>query len=657
MFRQVIGLSALRANQVGMDVIAQNIANASTPGYHRQVAQFADLGSVERFDLQLGSGVGIKQIQQLRSSAVEQSITQNKSDAENVTNRLDTLQRIESLLTLRDNSLPNAVADFFNQLELLTTSPSDSVQRQSVIRSAGRMTAEFRNVETESRRITNNIDAEIRETVNQINGLAAELSDLGKKIQRAESRGLQPHDLRDQRDQLLNSLAELVDVQINPQPNSADTILVAQGSGLIGSTPPVFEAYLDSDGSVRMRQAGTTHALNVGGGQLAGLLHSRNEIVPDIREQLGDLARDLMHSIDRQHAQGLGTEGPVQFMHGSRVVSDPAVPLSEAETSFPVEAGILMVSVTDEATGTRTSVRLNIDPETDSLTDVAAAISGVANLQALVEPQTGQLSILAADGYRFDFAGRLPTAVETTTLTGTATPVVSGSYSGSTNDEYTFRINGTGVIGLTPGVSVDVFDSSGTLLSSQEVGAGYEPGSPLTIVNGISMRLGPGTVNDGESFGSSVIADSDTGGLLAALGLNSFFTGSQLNDLAVDPSLLADDALMSSSKTGEPGDSRMIRSLLEIRDAARNADESLTIEQSLASIIATVGSHTRELSQVANSLQLVSERLELERQHISGVDPNEELVQLIEFQRSFQAAANYISVVDDSMTELFRMIR
>ena len=82
--------------------------------------------------------------------------------------------------------------------------------------------------------------------------------------------------------------------------------------------------------------------------------------------------------------------------------------------------------MTDVTTGQRSLASVDIDPATDSLTDVAAAIDAIDHLQAFVDPQTGLLSIQSESGYAFDLVGRLETTPDTSAVTGTSNVSLGG---------------------------------------------------------------------------------------------------------------------------------------------------------------------------------------------------------------------------------------
>lgn len=94
-----IGLSALNAHQVALSVHGNNLANASTPGYHRQVVNLAGRPPLRSDNFSIGSGVEISSVQRLKSVAIEKSLLRNSSEAGFSQQSLDVAKQVESLLT------------------------------------------------------------------------------------------------------------------------------------------------------------------------------------------------------------------------------------------------------------------------------------------------------------------------------------------------------------------------------------------------------------------------------------------------------------------------------------------------------------------------------------------------------------------------------
>jgi flagellar hook-associated protein FlgK len=474
-------------------------------------------------------------------------------------------------------------------------------------------------------------------------------------LKKAEARDLTANDIRDRRDQLVNELAQLVDVHIEEQGPGQSVVIVGGGAALIGRNPLQLRVATDDDGNPTVIHEGIDEPLQLGGGQLAGLLAARNELLPGLSESLSTFVTGLITSVDAAHAAGVGASGPFELLLGGRGVSDTTLPLSEA-TSFDLQSGELFINVTDQGTGDVTLQRITFDPATDSLQDLAAIISSVANIQAVVDTQTGSLQIIAQPGFAFDFTGSLPAHPDTGGITGTTLPQFHGRYNGAANQELFFEVVGSGTVGVDAGLTLEVRNATGDLIGVHDIGADYEPESPLNLGDGISVSLSSGSVNNGDTFNTTAVAQSDTTGILTALGLNTFFVGSSMSDIAVNPALLNNPDLLASSKSGELGDNLNLQAMLATRDASLDVLGNQTIEQYFAGLLGNIGQQIQDLTLVAGNLELLGQHLEAERAAISGVDTNEELVHMLEFQRWFQAASRYIATMDETLDELFRII-
>jgi flagellar hook-associated protein FlgK len=650
------GLSALNTSQRALDVIGQNIANAGTPGYHRQVARLAARLPTERAGLSIGTGVEITSIARMRSSLLEAAVTQQGSELSDTSAQLTAMRHIESFVTGGEGSIHDRLEAFFNQLEQLSARPDDSTLRQGVLGGAVALTDQLAAMADEFSRVRTGLDAEIAGVAREINPLARQIAELNAAIQRSEIRGIEANDLRDQRDQLVNEIADRAGIRVIEQDFGQTTLLLGGIPLVVGNESAEITSAIDAQGNAVVTLAGSDVPIIFAGGILGGLLQVRNQSLPRLEEGLHAIAHELIGRLDAIHATGLGLGGPMTMLSGLRAVENVAVPLASEDLAFPPQGGSLFVSVTELATGVRTLHEVAIDPETQSLADVAAAISSVGNVQAIADAQTGTLRIFAAAGYAFDFAGRLEPSPDTSGITGATVPAIGGAYTGGTNDEFTFRVIGSGTIGVTPNLILEVKNSAGSIVASLDVGQGYEPGAALLAADGVTVQLSAGSANDGDTFSAKVIANADTAGILPALGLNSFFTGSDANDIRVREELIADPVLLAASGTGQPGDGSVLRRMAAVRDLAVLGSSTQTLSQAYAAMVGDVGQQVQALDQRETNQSSLSQSLAAQQQSISGVDPNEELVKMVEFQRAFQLASRYINAVNESMADLLRII-
>ncbi|GIW82261.1 MAG: flagellar hook-associated protein FlgK [Gemmatales bacterium] len=653
-----IGISGIRASRQALDVIANNVTNANTPGYHRQVTNLAvrTLGSTT-----IGNGVVIKGIGRLRSSVLENAIIRNNGDVSYSSALLESLRQIESFITPGQGALADNLEKMFNGLQELAARPDDLTQRRVVLASAASLARNFNTLADQLDNMTTELDAQLAQHVDDVNRLSSEIARLNQQIAEADAQGLNTNAVRDQRDQFITELSQLIDIRTFDQDRGLVNVVAARVPLVVANQSTPLEFNIGAGNTAEIRPVGSVTPMIPSGGAIGGLLAARNAEIVDLRNRSDQLAQELIRQIDGLQTTGLPLSGPMTSLTSQRLVSDTNLPLDQAGLAFPPQAGTLTVSVTDLTTGDRVVTRIAIDPAVDSLQDVATALNGIANLQATVDPAEGSLTITGQPGYAFDFAGRLPSDPTTVSAapTSTSAPVVSGSYQGSSDDNLTLTVLGSGSdlqVGVDSGLSLEVRDGSGSIIGTFNIGQGYEANSALELANGLAIRIPAGVVNPGDTYSVPVTSSPDSAGILTALGLNSFFVGSSSADIRLHPNLEADPASLAAGTSAASGDASNLLEMVSLRDQPLlNGNE--TFREFLASAIGGVGSEVRELDDRKAAQSAIGERLLTEQQSVSGVDPNEELVYMLEFQRQFQMSSEFLAVVNRTLDSLFRILQ
>jgi flagellar hook-associated protein 1 FlgK len=651
-----IGVSALDASQQAIDVIGQNLANANTPGYQQQRVDLAANRPVQVGELQFGTGVQVTDVQQLSDSLLQNAITANTSDASNSQLQLNTLNQLQAAFGSGTATLGGYIGDFFNQVQQLAADPTSDTQRQVVLSSASTMTGEFNSLAGSISTLQSGLDTQGQQIVGSINSAAQQVAQLNGQIQNATARGISPNDQIDQRNQLVNQIAQYAGVQVVPQSSGAVN-LIAGGTALVVGNQANSLAYsVSSDDQGVVTSSGSTTPLSVTDGQLGGLLSLRNQTLPGVLSSLNTLAGQIAQQVDNVQATGLGLNGASTLLSSTRPVSSVSAPLSQAGLALPPQAGTLYVTVTNQATGAQSTTPVNIDPAAQSLQDVAAALSAVPNVQAVTNAQTGELQVQAAAGYTFDFAGQTPTSPSTAGITGTTVPTLGGAYTGSNNDNYSFQVVGSGTVGVSSGLGLQVTDRAGGVVATLNIGQGYSPGSTLTVANGVTVQLSSGTANNGDTFSAPVVAQPDTSGILTALGLGTFFDGSNAADIGVQPALTNDPSLLAGSRTGQPGDASNFTRMAALADATPLAGGTQTFSQNYDAIAGNLGTQISKLGNLNTSQTALGQQLQTENQSVSGVDTNQQMVSLLSSQQAFEMASQYISAVNQSLIFLIQTL-
>lgn len=245
--------------------------------------------------------------------------------------------------------------------------------------------------------------------------------------------------------------------------------------------------------------------------------------------------------------------------------------------------------------------------------------------------------------------------------TGSDTSVsveIGGSYTGSTNGTLSFVPSQDGTIGTTPGLSISVFNESGQQVAVLDVGEGYQPGTELAVVDGItaSFDFGEVSATDNDRLALNVVADSDTSDVLVALGLNSLIEGSSASDLRVREEIALDPSLLSASATGAEGDNGVLLGLLDLQSNQVSGLGDQTIGSFYGQVIGKVGFEVASTENALEVENVLMESLLTRREQISGVNVDEELVNMIEFEQAFAAASQFIQVINGLNDDLLRLV-
>jgi len=653
MFGLSTGLSALRASQTALDTVAHNVANANDPNYHRQVTDLASRPGIERQGLFIGGGVDAVNVRRLRDDGIAKAISRVASEQNANAARLGIARQVETVLSPSVGSLNNRLDEFLNELERLTANPHDPTSRRSTVQRAEALATEFNSVSQQLNDIDREIVAEARNLVTEVNRLAGDVVELNHKISEQELQGKSPNDLLDARDRILNELSQLIDARVEQQ-GAAGSVVILGDHGLIGRDFVPLESVYEN-GTLVVKPSGDDTPLEISGGKLGGLLSAQNEVTGAIKNRIDGLAQQFIAAINEVHATGVGLDGAFQQLRSERA-AEASVPLSLLELPFEIETGSVFVSVLNEASGERTTHEIAIAPDVQSLQDVAATFSGVDHLQSVVDSQTGQLIIRAESGFAFDFTGATETRPQTASITGTSEPKLHGPFTGTTNESYTIEIPLAGTVGVTAGLTAEVKNSTGELIATLDIGEGYGAGTPLEIVGGGAVSFSAGDLNSGDSFTTQLVGQPDTSGLLVALGFNGLFNGQDASTIRVRTDVVGNPDLFATTRTGEPGDTTNLESLIAVRNQLHFGARGTTASVELQDLVSSAGFEVEQLSQVDNQLSLAREHLDTQRNALSGVDPNEELVHMLQFQRAFQVASRFISTVDQTLAELIAIV-
>ena len=652
-----IGLSSLRAQQQTLSVLGNNLANAATPGYHRQRVELDTRFPLRDDDHHVGTGVDVTRIARLRNSAVETALLRNTSEAGTSQQALEINQQIESLLTPGDATIHETLSNFFNRLEKSSNAPQDLTVRQEFLSSADELMNSFNILDQKLAALHRDVRLNVDDGVKEVNLLLNDIAGLNSLIFQTRASSSEPNDLLDRRDSMLTKLAEWVDADSVSLADGREQVLVAGGAVIVGSTSTSIGSRDFRNGTTGITVGGLITQISLRSGKLLGLTTALNETIPAFRDRLRDMAREIIRTVDQQHAQGMSDQGPYSVLLGTRGVLDLTFPLSNSVPEFPISSGDLYITVTEDATGIRRTEKVSIDTSTESLTDVAAKLTALDGVVATIDTVRKTLMISAEGSYSIDFAGRPDNVPVLTSMTGTSRPEFSGRFAGNLPDEWSVTFSGPGTVGETVGLTATIRNASGQTIALQNIGAGYEAGTAVEIRDGVKLQFGSGTIDAADTFSLTLTNNADETGILSALGINSLFSGSEPGLFRVREELRRNPERLATSATGQPGDAINLAAIAKLRDLRLNELSGRTFTEEIADITAESGLIVQAADSRSTQLENYQSRLRADRDALSGVDINEEMLLMMQSQRAYQAAARFISVADQMLEDLFTIAR
>jgi flagellar hook-associated protein 1 FlgK len=149
---------------------------------------------------------------------------------------------------------------------------------------------------------------------------------------------------------------------------------------------------------------------------------------------------------------------------------------------------------------------------------------------------------------------------------------------------------------------------------------------------------------------------NDTSGILAVLGVNTFFTGGDASDIAVNDVIAQDARLIAIGREHLPGDNRTALAITALRDAPNDTLSGLSLTRFWNAHVEDFAIRQGQAREKATADGVVRANLEGQQQAISGVNADEEAINLIRYQRAYQASARFLTVVDEMINTLLALV-
>jgi flagellar hook-associated protein 1 FlgK len=554
--------NALRAQQVGLQVTGQNIANANTPGYLRQEVVLTPSRTQKIGNLILGLGVEVTGVIQKIDKFLENRLRLAGSDRASSEAQVSAFKQLEELIgELSDTDLSTSLNNFFASISNVMNEPESLTARNLAVLQGKALADNIGRISSRSRTARSDINQQITNSATDINEILEEIRGLNIKITETEAGEVTQSDavgLRDQRGLALGKLAELIGIQVTEDPNGAVNVYAGGDFLVFGGIARQVEVEFSSDRGLAvstLRVTGTNAEVGISSGKLAGLTIARDDVLGSFLDQLDDFARTLAFEFNKVYSSGQGLQGFTQLT-SEHAVDDANAALDAAGLPYTPVNGTFQALLFDRETGLTQTFDMGVTlmglGNDTTLTSLAAALDAIDGISASLSP-VGELQI-AAEG-----AGQ----------------------------EFAFA--------------------------------------------------------------------NDTSGILAALGLNTFFSGTEAANLGVTETLQDDPSTFAASRDGIGEGTGNAVLLADFLDTPLESKSGASLGELYDRLHGGVAQQAAVATAVYDGLQVFEETLYGQHLAISGVSLDEEAVKLITYQRAYQAAARYIATMSELLDILVNL--
>ncbi|NLF50423.1 MAG: flagellar hook-associated protein FlgK, partial [Leptolinea sp.] len=318
-----VALQTLLAQQAALEITQNNVANANTEGYHRQEAvmkagyptrsmAFTNSAGVQN----IGTGVYVSTIKRYSLDFYETQYRNQLSQNSKYNMLADMLTEIE--INLGDSSsdgITDRINNFFAGWQTVATDPDIAANREDLLETARALVEGFNDRAASLIRIQQDQNVAIKQRVDDVNSIAAQLAKLNSEIGRSQTETTAPNALFDERDRLLDKLASNIGTTVHIQDDGQVLVSIQGHAMVIGSrnfeleTNPV--AANNNLVQINWADDSTNTALEIQSGEIAGIMYARDVVIEDQLSRLDDSVTSLANRVNAIHRSGFNLIKPI----------------------------------------------------------------------------------------------------------------------------------------------------------------------------------------------------------------------------------------------------------------------------------------------------------------------------------------------------------
>lgn len=604
-----IGKRSLLAQSQSITTAGHNISNADTEGYSRQRVNVTTFNPIYRPDLsraetpgQIGQGVSVESIERVRDELLEKRIVAQSNQESYWKTRENYYVMIEGVYNEpADISIRTNMDKFWQSWQELSLYPESKAARQAIISRGESLVNSIHQRNNALVGIGNILNGDIEATVEQVNSYSKQISELNIEIVKSKAMGDNPNDLLDRRDLLTEKLSNLINITTDNR-DSDEFMIHVDGKILVqGGKYRSFdlETVTDGTGYSKVVWSDTKEDASFSGGSLGALIGLRDE---DLRNELQSLNTMTMNFVDL-----------VNDVHRNAVGANNTTGLD-----FFVEQPYV------------TNALGNYDRNGDGVEDTSMIFSMTGSNELNPQDQVGIEGVITLSGKNgYVEIPYFPTDTVETVINRINDSTSEVKAYLDRNNELVLKAT-TSEDSSNPDFVIRYVEDSGHFL------AGY-----AGILNGSGEE-------NAYTFDVANAVENLTGN-------TQFSVAPVLNPsgyVAINPALQLDVMSVAASYPdvagfAESGDGRAANDIASLRNSSVMIGENKTFDDYFAESVTNVALKGEQAQLNYESQIAIMSDLRAMRDSISGVNIDEELADIIKFQHGYNAAAKFITVVDE----------
>ncbi|WP_351010633.1 flagellar hook-associated protein FlgK [Shewanella sp. S1-58-MNA-CIBAN-0166] len=628
-----IARTGVQASQAQLGVTSNNIANANTEGYNRQVATQSSLESQRLGNNFYGTGTYVSDVKRVYNefAARELRIGQTSmSAAETSYSKLSELDQIYSQI---GKMVPENLNNFFASINSVADLPTDLGIRTNSLSSAQQLAAGLNQMQSQ-------LDGQVKQTNSQIESITTRINEISKELgninlELMKSQG-QDSQVLDKQDALILELSQYAQVNVIPLDTGAKSIMLGGSVMLVSGEVSMSMGISTGDpypNEPRINASIGDKTLNIDpsklGGQLGALFSFRDDTLLPASTELGQLALGIADTFNEMQSKGFDLNGDV----GSDIFRDINDPL--------MASGRVGSNSTNSGTA---AMSVNID-DVGALSGSTYQLSfTTANGYQLTDNQTGKVSNLTLSG------------TQLTSSAGFSINVAGGPI--ADGDKFEIRPTAGAAAGLKvvmtdpkgiaaagptlTSASTNLGNTSVSLNSMDSTVAGFQVGSTITFKLDTTLNTYQAFTSVGVSLGPSA---TYTGNNINAFGMDFDITGSGTSN-----SFTFDLAFAE-------GNNNNAVEMAKLSDVKLMNNGTGTLTSVFENTKLDIGSQTKSAEVRVGSASAIYQQAYDRVQSESGVNLDEEAANLLRFQQSYQAAARIMSTAQTIFDTLLSSVR